>query len=526
MSESENAPQPKPADGADALVGKVLNGRFTVLERIGSGGMGRVYRALQSPLDRMVALKVLNPNYSVEQDPAFAKRFFLEASVSSKLTHPNSITIFDYGRTDDGVFFIAMEYLQGRTLHQEIAAEGCLSAPRAVHIARQICRALREAHALGIVHRDLKPANIMLLHHGDDEDFVKVLDFGLVKFFTDQVNPTPEEGELTQGGVFLGSPTYMAPEQARNEADPRSDVYALGVVMFHMLAGRPPFSGRAPVDIILKHLNEPPPPFAPELKVPPDLDAVLRRALAKEPADRYPSMEELLEALKRLGTLSPSDLLLSASIPSGPERPPPPTARPPSRGGSRPGTSPLASPSRPGVAAVRAPFHLSDDEEVTDPESHKLRGPLLGLLGMVGAAAVGIGLVLALHKPEPPPVVVDVPAQHAAPAAPTHPAQRSLHVESAPPGAEVRWKGALLGTTPLDVRIESGDAPPQLALSAEGYVAASVTASLQGEGLTATATLEKVPPPATAPAPPVRASHHHKSAPSSPAPGYKDDPYK
>ena len=238
------------------MIGKVLNGRFTVLERIGSGGMGRVYKAMQAPLDRLVALKILNPMYSVEQDPAFAKRFFLEASVSSKLTHPNTITIFDYGRTEEGIFFIAMEYLQGRTLHQAIAVEGSLPPPRAIHIARQICRALREAHALGIVHRDLKPANVMLLHHGDDEDFVKVLDFGLVKFFAETPDRGADEEELTQGGIFLGSPTYMAPEQAQNQADPRSDVYSLGIVLYHMLAGRPPFQGKAPMDIILKQVND------------------------------------------------------------------------------------------------------------------------------------------------------------------------------------------------------------------------------------------------------------------------------
>ena len=527
MSESENPAPPQRAESVDALIGKVLNGRFKVLERIGSGGMGRVYKALQSPLDRMVALKVLNPNYAVDQDPAFAKRFFLEASVSSKLTHPNSITIFDYGRTDDGIFFIAMEYLQGRTLHQSIAAEGCLVAPRVVHIARQICRALREAHGLGIVHRDLKPANVMLLHHGDDEDFVKVLDFGLVKFFTDDANPLPEEGELTQGGVFLGSPTYMAPEQARNEADPRSDIYSLGVVMFHMLAGHPPFSGRAPVDVILKHVNEAPPPFRPELKVPPDLDAVLRRALAKNPDERYQSMDELLEALKRLGTLSPSDLMLTSSIPAGPDKPPPPTSRPPSRGG-RPTTSPMPGVARP--SAPHTPFHLPDDEEVTDPESRPLRGPLLGLAGLVGAVAVGALLVLLFNRPPPPaPIKVSVPAQQPTPAPiPTPPpVERSLHVESVPAGASVRWNGRLLGVTPLDVRIDPGDTFPELALSADGYAPTTVQATREGDGMVARATLEKLPPPPVIVQPSaVRPIHKKKSAPSSNASGYKDDPYK
>jgi len=548
MAESPNAPAsqlpaPQASEASDTLVGQILNGRFKVLERIGAGGMGRVYKALQAPLDREVALKVLNPGYAVEQDPAFAKRFFLEASVSAKLTHPNSITIFDYGRTDDGVFFIAMEYLHGRTLHQVIAAEGCLVAPRAVHIARQICRALREAHGLGIVHRDLKPANVMLLHHGDDEDFVKVLDFGLVKFFgaDSDKNGEGDGGELTQGGVFLGSPTYMAPEQARNESDPRSDVYSLGVVLYHMLAGRPPFQGKAPVDIILKHVNDTPPPFRHELKVPPDLEAVVMRALSKAPEDRYASMEDFLDALKRLGTLSPSDLMLSSSIPSGPARPPPPI-RPPSRptvrSGPRVGT-PVA-PGSPGVATPRAgaPFHLSQDawrdDDDDDGGRSRWRGPLLGGAAAIVAAAAALGVVLAL-RPEPARPPDATAARPPAATVPAHgPVQRSLHVESVPPGANVSWNGRALGQTPLDVRIAAGELPPTLSLEAPGFAPAQVTATRQGDGLLARATLTALPPPPQVDAPTPRAEHHthhvHAKPPTSkpaPAPsGYKDDPYQ
>src|SRR2546430_8001800 len=166
----------------DPLLGRVINDRSRVLEQIGHGGMGRVYRALQAPLDRVVALKVLGAGH--DRDPNFYKRFFLEASVTAKLTHPNSITLYDYGRTDDGIFFIAMEYLKGRTLSQVMQSDGPLAQERVIHIAQQICRSLREAHSLGIIHRDLKPANVMLLLERDDHDFVKVLDFGLVKFFS------------------------------------------------------------------------------------------------------------------------------------------------------------------------------------------------------------------------------------------------------------------------------------------------------------------------------------------------------
>src|SRR5437868_11972496 len=182
----------------DPLLGRVLNDRYKIVEQIGQGGMGRVYRALQAPLDRVVALKVLGADH--DRDPNFYKRFFLEASVTAKLTHPNTITLYDYGRTDDGIFFIAMEFLNGRTLSQVMQSDGPLAQERVIHIAQQICRSLREAHSLGIIHRDLKPANVMLLLERDDQDFVKVLDFGLVQFFAGET----DEADITNVGTFMG----------------------------------------------------------------------------------------------------------------------------------------------------------------------------------------------------------------------------------------------------------------------------------------------------------------------------------
>ncbi|MGZ3423910.1 MAG: serine/threonine protein kinase, partial [Polyangiales bacterium] len=196
--------------GPDPLLGRSINDRFKVTGLIARGGMGKVYKAEQAPLGRVCAIKVLNPNYSGEHDPEFHKRFFLEASISSKLTHPNTVTIFDYGRTDDNIYYMAMEFLEGRTLHRALREEGPFIEERATHIARQICRSLREAHSLGVIHRDLKPANVYLIEHGDETDFVKVLDFGLVK----NIDDTKGE-DLTQTGLFMGSPKYMAPEQIR-----------------------------------------------------------------------------------------------------------------------------------------------------------------------------------------------------------------------------------------------------------------------------------------------------------------------
>ena len=208
----------------DPLIGQVLSGRFEIIAPLGVGGMGRVYKAVQRPLMREVALKVLNPRYDGTRDPGFERRFFLEASMTSKLKHPNTITVHDYGRTDDGIYFIAMEYLEGETLQKVLVDNGRLPWPRALYVAGQIARSLREAHKLGLVHRDLKPANVMVMTEGTGGDTVKVLDFGLVKSFTPEKPKEDDEVDrtgLTQAGVLLGSPLYMAPEQARGEADPR-----------------------------------------------------------------------------------------------------------------------------------------------------------------------------------------------------------------------------------------------------------------------------------------------------------------
>jgi eukaryotic-like serine/threonine-protein kinase len=283
----------------DPLIGRVVNGRFKIISVIARGGMGKVYKAEQSPLNRICALKVLSPKYEGDRDPEFHKRFFLEASTAAKLTHPNTVTIFDYGQEGDDLYFIAMEFIEGRTLHRVLRDEGPFVEIRVAHVAGQICRSLREAHALGVVHRDLKPGNILLTDRGDEQDNVKVLDFGLVK------DVSGEAEDLTQAGLFMGSPKYMAPEQILGgEITGRTDIYSLGVMMYEMLSGRVPFDRGASVGTLMAHVNDAPPPMRqinPKLVLSRTMENIVARCLEKDANKRFASMKDLLNALKRVG---------------------------------------------------------------------------------------------------------------------------------------------------------------------------------------------------------------------------------
>jgi serine/threonine-protein kinase len=491
----------------DPLLGKVLNGRFTILEPLGFGGMGRVYKALQAPLERVVALKVLNPAYAGSKDPGFQRRFFLEASLTAKLHHPNTITVHDYGRTDDGIFYIAMEYLEGHTLAQVLAQHGPMTPSRAIHVAQQICRSLREAHRMGVVHRDLKPANVMLLNEETERDQVKVLDFGLVKSFLPEHQPKPDETELTQAGVLLGSPMYMAPEQAKNQSDPRSDVYSLGVVLYQMIAGRAPFVGKESIDIIVKHIREPAPPLkglAPG--VPPEVEAVVMRCLEKEPAARYQSMDELIDAMRAAATAAG----LSGAFSS---------ARSQVLSGVR---ITVASPD---IEETRSE---SSPRTATGPLPPPSRWKALAAITVVALVAGGAAAALLVRAPPPtpgpvkPPEPVEVAHRPAEPVTPVTPAPVRFEVKSQPPGARASYAGKDLGPTPLSLDVApaaDGRAAAQMTFTLDGYQ--PLTASAQGAGpvVVLEGRLEKLR--AVAPGP-------GKPRPVKPAvpPGYKEDPYQ
>lgn len=528
----------------DPLLGKVLSGRFQIVEPIGMGGMGRVYKAIQQPLDRIVALKVLNPRYDGSRDPGFERRFFLEASMTAKLKHPNTITVHDYGRTDDGIYFIAMEYLEGETLQQVLSREGPMPWTRALAVGAQVARSLREAHKLGLVHRDLKPANVMLLAEGTGGDVVKVLDFGLVKAFASDLMQKSDT-ELTQAGVLLGSPLYMAPEQARGDTDQRTDIYSLGVLLFQCLAGRPPFQGKDSIDIIVKHVKEKPP----ELKslradVPNEVNDLVMKCLEKTPTTRYQSMDELLEAMRvAVSGQGISGLFIDPRTFSNPMSPSP-SASQATRAPSSTRVK-IASPSVLDPSATRNGRVIevpSVEVEITESGTHPGgRSKLPFIIGVAALVVLGVGVGGALawrstnkdvvEVPVPPPPVkepVKTGNPVVTPDTPQTPAVEVVFdVDSEPQGATVTLGGAVVGTTPFSFSVTRTDDAParaELAFSLDGYQGTTMVA----QGATGhvpvkpTLTVRKVATPRPNPRP------KNPKNPKNPNPdtGYKDDPYQ
>jgi len=287
----------------DPRIGTLLAERYRIDALVGEGGMGKVYSAEHVLMRKRLAVKVLRRELT--SVPEVVARFEREAMAAGNIEHPNVAGATDFGKLADGAVFLVLEFVSGRSLRDEIA-RGPFAVDRALHIARQISSALGAAHAQRIVHRDLKPENVMLVEKGGDPDFVKVLDFGIAKVpLGDSVHPGPKQGNpITKAGMVFGTPEYMSPEQALGQTvDGRADLYALGVILFEMLAGVRPFSSQSSVGILGQQLSKPTPTLAeraPDLRVPPSVEQIARKLLSRDASERYESAAELSRAIDAL----------------------------------------------------------------------------------------------------------------------------------------------------------------------------------------------------------------------------------
>ena len=336
----------KPAEAVNRL-GQVISGRYLIKELLGEGGMGAVYLAEHTHMKKRVALKLLHPE--MVDNPEVSARFEREALASAHIEHPNVAAATDFGKTEDGAFFLVLEYVEGSSLRDALEG-GALSVQRVLRIGRQIALALERAHEAGIVHRDLKPENVMLVKKDEEPDFVKVLDFGIAKLLEGAASASEEISKrnggvnqpLTRLGTVLGTPEYMAPEQALGEAvTPAADLYGVGVMLYEMLTGKHPFDPPDRMAMLSFHIVAPVPPMqdrAPQIDVPPMVEALVRCLLEKESKKRYPNARALVEAIDAAAANSAVDMGAGIPLPvpsqpgSGravggpPSAPPPPSS--------------------------------------------------------------------------------------------------------------------------------------------------------------------------------------------------------
>jgi serine/threonine-protein kinase len=441
----------------------IIADRYRVLSKIAEGGMGEVYKAVHIELDKPVALKVMKQ--ALGEDAGFAERFKREAVAASRIGQQNICDVSDFGRTGTGRFFFVMEFLDGQTLGALIRDRGALPISRAIFVMNQLCHALAAAHSQGIVHRDLKPENVMLLQRPGQRDFVKVLDFGVakVRLGGDSVG--------TQVGMVVGTPQYMAPEQASGLlTDARTDVYALGLIFYEMLQGKPTFSDDTPGLLMAAQIYREPPPlqFSSGDPMPDHLQELVHRMLAKPPEKRPQTMEEVLVGLEECSAKLAAPIAAMAT----PAMTPPVR---PSRAGQAPLViSPAPTASQYAAPAVDQPLDAAE-LSATRPGSKKWL-LAVGLLLLVGG---GLGIGFAVTRKSTPPTIVDVtpppekpqpqievikPVEVVKPvevAKPVDPAARppesvKLSLTTTPPGATVTQADAVIGKTPLQFSWEKG----------------------------------------------------------------------
>ncbi|WAS95853.1 serine/threonine protein kinase [Nannocystis punicea] len=400
MSGSNSSSFSHPPAPAPATIheGEVLADRYRVHHRLGKGGMGEVYLAEHMDIGRKVAIKTLNAH--LQDKPEIAERFMQEARTSSRVRHSNIVDITDFGKTDHGAPFFVMEYLEGEDLKSVLKRERVLPWERARDIILQVCAALAAAHAHGLVHRDLKPDNIYLIRQGEQE-LVKVLDFGIAKIISEAGD------EMTQTGVLLGTPEYMSPEQAQDEPlDGRSDIYAMGVLMFRMFTGRLPFRAKAFMAVLGMHMQQPPPrpsEVDPNHPVSERQEAIILRCLAKKPEDRFQSADELAAAIRAIDAAGAFDI------------------------------------------------HF---EMVQAPPPRRILGPALAAVGL--AAVVGLGVFLAVRPPAPQDMP-DGPAPSLAAAPAEPPASAVEPTIATPPKAPLEPTTPVAQPVPEDTSAPAGE---------------------------------------------------------------------
>ena len=418
--------EPTPTPAATSLVGQVVSGRYRIQKLIGEGGIGAVYLAEHTHMRKRVALKLLHAEMSTDEE--VLARFRREAEAAAHVEHPNVAAATDFGQTEDGAFFLVLEYVEGTSL-RDVLKDGAMLPARALHVARQIAFALERAHGAGIVHRDLKPENVMLVHKGDDADFVKVLDFGIAK-----VEPHPHRDAtqpLTKLGTILGTPEYMAPEQALGETvGPPSDLYAVGVMLYEMLTGKHPFDADDRMAVLSMHIVAPVPKMtdrSPAIDVPPPIEELVRRLLEKDSKLRPTGARALIDAIdiaaaqsgvalphatsmRSFGRESNPDLLRSPQPPPSGELP----AAPPSRGWNEgdalaktdyglpasaplPGTQASTQHGAAGGGAKRsAPFELPAQLAFLEPLAKLPKHVLIGIAAAFPIFVLLLVLVLVL----------------------------------------------------------------------------------------------------------------------------------
>jgi len=392
----------------DPMIGTLAAGRYRIIRLLGEGGMGQVYLAEHVAIEKRVALKVLRVEYASKGE--IVTRFQQEAISASRIKHPNVLDVFDFGQLDNGCFYLAMEFLEGNDLADEITRRGVLDAATGIRVSMQICRALSAAHANGVVHRDMKPENVFLQRTADGEEIVKIVDFGIAQLRSKDDSVVETKRRLTRTGMIFGTPEYMAPEQASGKhADLRADIYAVGIIMYEMFTGAVPFTGETFLGVLAKHLSEPPPPMHvvyPELSISPALQAVILRALVKDPAVRYQTMLEFAQAITATpdaaalgyrphltvpGEHSPSYLPHAPGSPThqqfAPSTPPPPPA--PSVTNEQALLS-SSAPANKETDASRAGTLIGAETSTRAPASRNiggLAGALVALLALASGAA-------------------------------------------------------------------------------------------------------------------------------------------